>query len=56
MERFGQQLYGTNDNNKTKKTIIGTKFPFIMKLCFSSSKSMNNAWNIETIEKMNEDN
>ncbi|EDW48622.1 GM19822 [Drosophila sechellia] len=23
----------------------GTKFPFIMKLCFSSSKSMNGAWN-----------
>ncbi|XP_017072638.1 heterogeneous nuclear ribonucleoprotein L isoform X14 [Drosophila eugracilis] len=36
----------------------GTKFPFIMKLCFSSSKSMNGAWNNATnegmIEKENE--
>lgn len=35
---------------------LGTKFPFIMKLCFSSSKSMNNAWNLEHTEKVNEDN
>ncbi|XP_037918077.1 heterogeneous nuclear ribonucleoprotein L isoform X13 [Hermetia illucens] len=28
----------------------GTKFPFIMKLCFSSSKSMNGAWNNATTE------
>ncbi|XP_041449270.1 heterogeneous nuclear ribonucleoprotein L isoform X8 [Drosophila obscura] len=38
--------------------IEGTKFPFIMKLCFSSSKSMNGAWNNATnegmIEKENE--
>ncbi|XP_037824559.1 heterogeneous nuclear ribonucleoprotein L isoform X2 [Lucilia sericata] len=36
----------------------GTKFPFIMKLCFSSSKSMNGAWNNAAnegmIEKENE--
>ncbi|XP_037946487.1 heterogeneous nuclear ribonucleoprotein L isoform X1 [Teleopsis dalmanni] len=36
----------------------GTKFPFIMKLCFSSSKSMNGAWNNATnegiIEKEND--
>lgn len=31
----------------------GTKFPFIMKLCFSSSKTMNGAWNNENIENMN---
>ncbi|XP_032306182.1 heterogeneous nuclear ribonucleoprotein L isoform X6 [Drosophila ananassae] len=30
----------------------GTKFPFIMKLCFSSSKSMNGAWNNATSEGM----
>ncbi|XP_030388299.1 heterogeneous nuclear ribonucleoprotein L isoform X9 [Scaptodrosophila lebanonensis] len=30
----------------------GTKFPFIMKLCFSSSKSMNGAWNNATNEGM----
>ncbi|XP_037918067.1 heterogeneous nuclear ribonucleoprotein L isoform X3 [Hermetia illucens] len=30
--------------------IEGTKFPFIMKLCFSSSKSMNGAWNNATTE------
>ncbi|XP_049291927.1 heterogeneous nuclear ribonucleoprotein L isoform X12 [Anopheles funestus] len=30
----------------------GTKFPFIMKLCFSSSKTMNGAWNNENIENM----
>lgn len=30
----------------------GTKFPFIMKLCFSSSKNMNSAWNNETSEIM----
>ncbi|XP_055906672.1 heterogeneous nuclear ribonucleoprotein L isoform X2 [Eupeodes corollae] len=38
--------------------IEGTKFPFIMKLCFSSSKSMNGAWNNATnegiIEKEND--
>lgn len=39
-----------------RRLLVGTKFPFIMKLCFSSSKSMNNAWNMENIEKMNEDN
>ncbi|KAL5289168.1 HNRNPLL family protein [Megaselia abdita] len=37
---------------------IGTKFPFIMKLCFSSSKSMNGAWNSATgeglVEKEND--
>ncbi|XP_032306185.1 heterogeneous nuclear ribonucleoprotein L isoform X10 [Drosophila ananassae] len=32
--------------------IEGTKFPFIMKLCFSSSKSMNGAWNNATSEGM----
>lgn len=31
----------------------GTKFPFIMKLCFSSSKTMNGAWNNENIENIN---
>lgn len=31
----------------------GTKFPFIMKLCFSSSKTMNSAWNNENIENIN---
>ncbi|XP_055628428.1 heterogeneous nuclear ribonucleoprotein L isoform X3 [Toxorhynchites rutilus septentrionalis] len=31
----------------------GTKFPFIMKLCFSSSKTMNGAWNNENMENMN---
>ncbi|XP_030567577.1 heterogeneous nuclear ribonucleoprotein L isoform X7 [Drosophila novamexicana] len=30
----------------------GTKFPFIMKLCFSSSKSMNGAWNNAANEGM----
>eukprot|EP00099_Drosophila_melanogaster_P025921 NP_725914.1 smooth, isoform B [Drosophila melanogaster] len=30
----------------------GTKFPFIMKLCFSSSKSMNGAWNNAASEGM----
>lgn len=36
---------------------VGTKFPFIMKLCFSSSKSMNGTWTTEGgIEKMNGDN
>ncbi|KAL9912729.1 heterogeneous nuclear ribonucleoprotein L isoform X3 [Glossina fuscipes] len=30
----------------------GTKFPFIMKLCFSSSKCMNGAWNNATNEGM----
>ncbi|XP_055593145.1 heterogeneous nuclear ribonucleoprotein L isoform X4 [Uranotaenia lowii] len=30
----------------------GTKFPFIMKLCFSSSKTMNGAWNQENMENM----
>ncbi|KFB50215.1 AGAP012054-PA-like protein [Anopheles sinensis] len=30
----------------------GTKFPFIMKLCFSSSKTMNGAWNNENMENM----
>lgn len=30
----------------------GTKFPFIMKLCFSSSKTMNGAWSNENIENM----
>ncbi|KAL7738512.1 hypothetical protein ACLKA6_006820 [Drosophila palustris] len=32
--------------------IEGTKFPFIMKLCFSSSKSMNGAWNNAANEGM----
>ncbi|XP_016988053.1 heterogeneous nuclear ribonucleoprotein L isoform X12 [Drosophila rhopaloa] len=32
--------------------IEGTKFPFIMKLCFSSSKSMNGAWNNAASEGM----
>lgn len=32
--------------------IIGSKFPFIMKLCFSSSKSMNGAWNNAANEGM----
>ncbi|XP_037034053.1 heterogeneous nuclear ribonucleoprotein L isoform X2 [Bradysia coprophila] len=33
----------------------GTKFPFIMKLCFSSTKNMNSAWNShENNENMNE--
>lgn len=32
--------------------LLGTKFPFIMKLCFSSSKTMNGAWNNENIENM----
>lgn len=31
----------------------GTKFPFIMKLCFSSSKTMNGAWNNENIDNIN---
>ncbi|XP_050097815.1 heterogeneous nuclear ribonucleoprotein L isoform X7 [Anopheles aquasalis] len=30
----------------------GTKFPFIMKLCFSSSKTMNGAWSNENIENL----
>ncbi|XP_055694096.1 heterogeneous nuclear ribonucleoprotein L isoform X1 [Lutzomyia longipalpis] len=35
----------------------GTKFPFIMKLCFSSSKSMNGTWSAENNgEKMNGEN
>lgn len=33
-------------------THTGTKFPFIMKLCFSSSKSMNGAWNNAASEGM----
>ncbi|XP_065074761.1 heterogeneous nuclear ribonucleoprotein L-like [Ochlerotatus camptorhynchus] len=30
----------------------GTRFPFIMKLCFSSSKTINGAWSNENIENM----
>ena len=38
-------------------THTGTKFPFIMKLCFSSSKSMNGTWATEgNGDKMNGDN
>lgn len=32
--------------------VLGTKFPFIMKLCFSSSKTMNGAWSNENIENL----
>uniref|UniRef100_A0A336KYI4 CSON001530 protein n=1 Tax=Culicoides sonorensis TaxID=179676 RepID=A0A336KYI4_CULSO len=32
----------------------GSKFPFIMKLCFSSSKTMNGAWNNEGNNENNE--
>lgn len=39
-------------SNIIPTTTTGTKFPFIMKLCFSSSKNMNSAWNNETSEIM----
>lgn len=45
-------LEGHFYNRKTFLLCIGTKFPFIMKLCFSSSKNMNSAWNSENNESM----
>lgn len=39
-------------NSQPEISLLGTKFPFIMKLCFSSSKNLNSTFNNE-IDKSN---
>ncbi|XP_065088023.1 uncharacterized protein LOC135709558 [Ochlerotatus camptorhynchus] len=43
-------VYAIMKCNHSAIDLKGTKFPFIMKLCFSSAKPMNGAWSNENIK------
>jgi heterogeneous nuclear ribonucleoprotein L len=45
---------GGRESDIKTHSILGTKFPFIMKLCFSSSKNLNSTYNNEN-DKANGD-
>jgi heterogeneous nuclear ribonucleoprotein L len=51
IESKGEKFTQSNVEN-SHKSFLGTKFPFIMKLCFSSSKNLNSTYNNEN-EKAN---